>query len=144
MFNIVGLFGTCGNSKWRDSVIPVLEANGIEYFNPVILDWNEECMKNEVLHASLDRVILLVITGETTGIASMAESGWIAAQAILRGQCLIMVIEDVDPSLDSNELRINKTRALMRKYILSLPKESGVYLFDNINDAVEQVVLEML
>jgi len=34
----VFLGGTCNNSKWRDVLIPRLK---IDYFNPVVDDWNE-------------------------------------------------------------------------------------------------------
>ena len=36
----VFLGGTCNNSKWRDKLIPMLN---IDYFNPVVDDWTEEC-----------------------------------------------------------------------------------------------------
>ena len=36
----VFLGGTCNESTWRDRLIEMLE---IDYFNPVVDDWTEEC-----------------------------------------------------------------------------------------------------
>ena len=41
----VFLGGTCNNSIWRDVLIPLLTDNGINYFNPVVDDWTEDCYK---------------------------------------------------------------------------------------------------
>lgn len=45
----VFLGGTCGNSTWRDELIPKLEASGISFFNPQLPPgaWNEEAEKIE-------------------------------------------------------------------------------------------------
>ncbi len=147
---VVGLFGTCGDSKWREQfAIPLLEKTGIKYFNPVVADWNEEAMHREAEHASTDAIILMVITGETTAIASMAESGWIALQAYLRGQKLIIVLQDIptenEPRKDEKggSFTPNKTRRLLRQHITKLPSEilDTVYLFDDIGDAVQKAIM---
>ena len=41
----VFLGGTCAESKWRQKLIPKLK---IDYFNPVVDDWTEECQKEEI------------------------------------------------------------------------------------------------
>ena len=43
----VFLGGTCNKSKWRDELIDLLK---IDYFNPVVDDWNEEAQKEEKKH----------------------------------------------------------------------------------------------
>ena len=40
----VFLGGTCNNSTWRDTLIPLLK---IDYFNPVVDDWTPECQEQE-------------------------------------------------------------------------------------------------
>ena len=133
---VVGLFGTCGDSKWREDVaIPILQNHGVEFFNPVVPDWKPEHAAIEAEHAAQDAVIMLVITGETTGIASMAESGWLALQASLRHQMLLVVLQDMKPEDDAAGLRINKTRNLMRQHIEQLPKGTPVALFTDIAEA---------
>ena len=41
----VFLGGTCNESKWRDKLIPMLK---IDYFNPVVDDWNEDAYQEEL------------------------------------------------------------------------------------------------
>ena len=43
----VFLGGTCNESTWRDEIIPLLEEAGIDYFNPVVEDWTEDCIEIE-------------------------------------------------------------------------------------------------
>ena len=38
----VGLFGTCGNSVWRDAFMANYEVLGIPFFNPNKADWNQK------------------------------------------------------------------------------------------------------
>lgn len=137
--NVVGLFGTCGNSKWRDIAIPLLEVAGIEYFNPVVEDWNEKCVIIEAEHAANDKVIMLVITGETMAIGSMAESGWIALQAHLRDQKLIVVLDDMNPEPDPS-LRINKIRNLMRGHINALPENESIKICATVEEATNLAI----
>ena len=146
MKNVVGLFGTCGSSKWREeTVIPILEAAGVEYFNPVVPEWNEEAQRNEVDHAANDNVILMAITGETSGIASMAELGWQAAAAESKGRGMVIFLEDMPNDLKDEtgaSLRINKCRALIRKYIAA-HNSPKIVLASSLEDAANQAVLMM-
>lgn len=41
----VFLGGTTNNTNWRDDLIKKLK---IEYFNPVVDDWNEEAQEREI------------------------------------------------------------------------------------------------
>ena len=71
MKNRVFLGGTCNESTWRK----VME-NGIEmdYFNPVVEDWNEECRAIEADEkANKCNIHLYVITSAMTGVYSIAE-----------------------------------------------------------------------
>lgn len=143
MINVVGLFGTCGNSKWREEVvIPTLDKAGVAYFNPVVSDWNEEAQKNEVKNAAEDRVIIMAITGETTAIASMAELGWQVYLAHGVGQKVVVFIEDMPNDVLASDtgtsLRINKVRALIRKYA---EKAVGdVFLVSSLQEAADKAV----
>lgn len=137
--NVVGLFGTCGDSRWREEIAqPILEQASVEYFNPVVKDWNEEARLREVDHAANDKVILLVITGETSAIGSLAESGWLALNARVRGQKLVAVLQNWFAPDDANPQDVkqnNKARDLVRKYIKALPEDSNVSVFEDIGEA---------
>lgn len=69
----VFLGGTCNDSPWRDELIPMLRKNGIDYFNPVVDDWNEECQKEEIRQREICDFVLYTITPKMTGSYSIAE-----------------------------------------------------------------------
>ena len=66
----VFLGGTCNESTWRDELIKLLK---IDYFNPVVKDWTEECMKEEIKQRQICDYCLYVITPKMTGVYSIAE-----------------------------------------------------------------------
>lgn len=66
----VFLGGTCNNSEWREILIPVLD---IDYFNPVVDDWTEECYQEELRQREICDYCLYVITPKMTGTYSIAE-----------------------------------------------------------------------
>ena len=66
----VFLGGTCNNSTWREELIPLL---AIQYFNPVVADWTEECMKKELEERKNCDWCLYVITPKMMGVYSIAE-----------------------------------------------------------------------
>jgi hypothetical protein len=66
----VFLGGTCNESKWREHLIPHLT---IDYFNPVVDDWTEECMAEELKQREECDICLYAITPKMTGVYSIAE-----------------------------------------------------------------------
>ena len=66
----VFLGGTCNESAWRDELIGMLE---IDYFNPVVDDWTEECYQEELRQREICDYCLYVITPRMTGVYSIAE-----------------------------------------------------------------------
>jgi hypothetical protein len=66
----VFLGGTTNESIWRSELIKMLE---IDYFNPVVEDWTEECMAEEIRQRGLCDYCLCVITPKMTGVYSIAE-----------------------------------------------------------------------
>lgn len=69
----VFLGGTCNESTWRDYLIDNLDLNKVGYFNPVVEDWTEECMKEEIKQRKECDYCLYVITPKMTGVYSIAE-----------------------------------------------------------------------
>lgn len=67
----VFLGGTCNGSKWRQRLIPMLK---IDYFDPVVVDWTEECMAEEIRQRELCDICLYVITPMMMGVYSIAEA----------------------------------------------------------------------
>ena len=66
----VFLGGTCNESTWRDELIKMLE---IDYFNPVVDDWTEECYQEELRQREICDYCLYVITPRMKGVYSIAE-----------------------------------------------------------------------
>ncbi|MDW3194956.1 MAG: TIR domain-containing protein [Cytophagales bacterium] len=66
----VYLGGTVNGSSWRDYVISNID---IEYFNPVVDDWNEEAHERELYERRHCHFSLYVITPKLTGFYSLAE-----------------------------------------------------------------------
>ena len=66
----VFLGGTCNESTWRDGLIELLE---IDYFNPVVDDWTEECYQEELRQREICDYCLYVITPRMTGVYSIGE-----------------------------------------------------------------------
>ena len=67
----VFLGGTCNNSTWRDTLIPLIQ---IDKFNPVVEDWTPECQEIEETEKDfICDVHLYVITSEMAGVYSIAE-----------------------------------------------------------------------
>ena len=69
----VFLGGTCNESKWRDELIKKLDLTVINYFNPVVKDWTEECMERELFERKYCDYCIYTITPKMTGVYSIAE-----------------------------------------------------------------------
>lgn len=67
----VFLGGTCADTTWREELIPMLK---IDYFNPVVDDWDEECQNIENYEKKHDLWQLYVITPQIQGIFGIAEA----------------------------------------------------------------------
>ena len=66
----VFLGGTCNDSTWREELIPMLD---IDYFNPVVDDWDESCQAKERWERGHADFCLYVITPKMAGVYSIAE-----------------------------------------------------------------------
>ncbi len=66
----VYLGGTVNGSTWRDFVIDELK---MDYFNPVVKDWDEQAHQRELYERRHCDFVLYVITPKMTGFYSLAE-----------------------------------------------------------------------
>jgi Nucleoside 2-deoxyribosyltransferase like len=73
--NILKVFlgGTCNDSPWRNRLIPLL-ANYVDYFDPVVEDWNEDSYQAEMEARENCDYCLYVITPAMMGVYSIAEA----------------------------------------------------------------------
>jgi hypothetical protein len=68
----VFLGGTCNSSVWRDQLKPLLK--GIEYFDPVVVDWTPACQQEELFQRATCNFVLYTISKEMLGVYSIAEA----------------------------------------------------------------------
>jgi hypothetical protein len=115
----IGLFGTCGNSKWRDSFIQKFEESNIAYFNPLVPDWIEEYAGIEAEHLVEDEIILFPVTDETFGFGSLAETGYSISQA-LRSNSEKFVVIFIAPDVNEFLWTIDPVQAKESKKARSL------------------------
>ncbi|KGJ87953.1 TIR domain-containing protein [Colwellia psychrerythraea] len=66
----VFLGGTCNNSRWREWLMPQLT---VDYFNPVVTQWHEDCLARELEAKQAADFWLFVLTPKIEGYYSLAE-----------------------------------------------------------------------
>lgn len=67
----VFLGGTVNGSKWREVIIPLLK---IDYFNPVVDNWDDEAYKKELIERETCDYCLYIITPKMKGIYAISEA----------------------------------------------------------------------
>jgi len=141
----VGLFGTCGNSKWRDPFMDKCMKDNLNYFNPDAgSDWHPGMIAAENEHLQTDDIILFPVTAETTGFGSLGEIGFSALNVVRRvmngyPQYLIVFIDDDCSDISANDVDIAhsvKTRKLVKSKILDVHHQS-IIVVDNMQDMLE-------
>lgn len=137
----IGLFGTCGNSKWRDSFIAEYEKLGIGFYNPQVPDWKPEDAEIEAEHLANDKIILFPITGESYGLGSLSEVGFSVLNAIRlddRRDFIILIETNLDESLDDAGMRkeSSRARALVKQHLKKL-RLPNLYLVDSLEEMLK-------
>lgn len=148
----IGLFGTCGGSKWREPFEAAYKEQDIPYFNPQVEDWDPSLAEVEARHLAEDQIILFPVTNETYAFGSLAETGFSMLNAIKlddRRSFVVYIAQDIaakDPKgnvLDDQFLADGsknpnsrakdslRTRALVQEHLkkLQLP---NVYIVDSL------------
>lgn len=122
----VFLGGTCANSKWREKLIPNLE---IDYFNPVVDDWNDEAYELELEKRETCDFILYVITPLMEGVYSIAE---VVDDSNKRPeQTILCVLEkDYDDKVDENKTWTKAQRKSLTAVEKMVEKNGALVLED--------------
>lgn len=129
----VFLGGTCNDSKWREELINYLK---IDYFNPVVDRWTEECQKEEIRQRELCDCCLYVLTPKMTGAYAIAEA---VEDSIKRPTRTIVAIMDRDENF---VFRPSQWKSLVA--VLDLCGRNGAYIFENVGMAKLAGFLNML
>ena len=145
----IGLFGTCGSSKWRKSFIREYQFRKIKFYNPQLDPgmWDPETSpKEEAEHLVNDVIILFPITSETYGIGSLAETGFSILQAIRlddRRDFILLIDNFLDEGLKENEELYKQSlgaRALIIQHLKKL-RLSNVYLVHTFEEMLKLSVV---
>lgn len=126
---LVGLFGTCNNSTWREELIKKLDPE-VDYFNPVVDDWNEEAQKIEDEHKQNDSFILITLTPLATGFYTIAEIMQLAYHSPER---LIFCCLDKDADLEFNDPQ----KKSIKKICKDIEKLGVKHIYDNLDDVAD-------
>ena len=122
----VFLGGTCASSTWREELIPQLNSERVEAFNPVVPNWTPECQAEEDLHRETDDICLYVITPEGEGFYSFVE---VTDDSNKRPQSTVLCI--------LTEANGKKFEGHMLKCALKTAKliaKNGVFVTDNLDE----------
>lgn len=136
----IGLFGTCGSSKWRDSFIKTYNNLEISYFNPQVANWDPSLAVIEAEHLINDEIILFPVTSETYGTGSLSETGFSILSAIRSNEQRYFVIF-IDPTVDEALKTVNPTaakesiraRALVRAH-LNKQQHPSVFIVNTLDE----------
>jgi hypothetical protein len=137
----VGLFGTCGGSKWRDDFMHIYDQINIEYFNPQVDDWKPEDAEIEAEHLAEDMIILFPITSETYASGSLSEVGFSILNAIKlddRRDFVIMIDMKLDDALDNEVARKEslRSRALVSQHLKKM-RLANLYVVDSLQEMMD-------
>ncbi|WP_122639856.1 nucleoside 2-deoxyribosyltransferase domain-containing protein [Romboutsia sp. Marseille-P6047] len=136
----VFLGGTCNGSTWREELIELLE---IDYFNPVVDDWTEERMKEEIRQRETCDYCLYVITPRMTGVYSIAE---VVDDSNKRPERTVFCVlkEDVNPALNyttaigtSTHIYFNKGQLKSLEQVGKMVRKNGGKYFRTLEDVAE-------
>lgn len=122
----VFLGGTCGDSKWRDQVIPLLE---IGYFNPVVENWDDEAAREEYNERNTCDLILYTITPLQEGFLTLVE---VTEDAIRRPDLTVVLILNEDSGEVWDEHGLASLDEIERKWM-----HYGVPIFRDVEKCVE-------
>ena len=117
----VFLGGTCNDSEWRNQLISLLH---VDYFNPVVDDWTEDCMEQEIRERKTCDFCLYIITPLMTGVYSIAE---VVDDSNKRSNKTLFAFlkEDGGRRFSDGQIRsLNATAKMIQ--------ENGAMVFDNI------------
>jgi hypothetical protein len=138
----IGLFGTCGGSKWRIPFKEAYSSQEISFFDPQVENWDPYMATIEAEHLAEDEIILFPITDETYGIGSLCETGYSILQAIRlddRRDFVILIDPRLQEKLNENQVAAKESlraRALVKKH-LEILELSNLFLVDNLPHMLE-------
>ncbi len=123
----VFLGGTCNESTWRQRLIERLK---IDYFNPVVDDWTEECMAEELRQRKSCDLVLYVITPFMTGTYAIAE---VVDDSNKRPASTLFLFLDTDVNESGEGKEFTEGQIKSLKSVRRMVAENGAIVFMSLN-----------
>lgn len=122
----VFLGGSCNGSKWRDVFLNDEKSKklDIEYFDPVVKDWNKEAQEREVVERETCDFCLYVITPLMKGVYSIAE---VVEDSIKRSNKTIFCV------LDNDNVQFDSFQSKSLKQVGEMVKNNGAQYFEDLD-----------
>ncbi len=127
----VFLGGTCNESNWRNRMMIYLTNYGIDYFNPVVDDWDEKAQKNELKEREKCDVCLYTITPKMLGFYSIAE---VVDDSNKKPEKTILILLKEDEFY-----KFSKEKWKSLKAVANLVKRNGGKVFYNLHNAAVEI-----
>lgn len=147
---VVGLFGTCGDSTFRqDLFIPAYQELKIPFFNPQVPagTWKDEYADNEADHLAHDVVQCWPVLGCTYGGGSLGETGFSIASSLraptpLPKFIIPMIEMELSDDLTDDVARKESIRArtLVAKH-LALNESPNVFVVSSLEEMLETSII---
>lgn len=127
----VFLGGTCNESDWRERLIDMLQ---IDYFNPVVDDWNEECYLRELKERVLCDYCLYVITPLMTGVYSIAE---VVDDSNKKPEKTLFCVLDKDTTINNKTVSFDKGQMRSLSRVGTMVKNNGGHFFNTLKEVAD-------
>lgn len=121
----VFLGGTVNGSKWRDYVMPRLN---IDYFNPVVEEWNDSAYEKELMERKNCEYCLYVLTPMMKGVYSVAE---LVDDSNKRPQKTLFCFLKEDGKQEFDEFQMRSMHAVAKMILIN-----GAKHFDNLDEVI--------
>lgn len=126
------------NSDWRYFMINELNKLGVDYFNPIVTNWDREAQKNEEVEKEKCDWLLFVITPKMEGFYSIAEVVDASNKSPNKTIFTVLNVDDVG-GLNGYKCKYKWEHSQENsiKAIKELVKKNGAHVFDNFIDTLE-------
>lgn len=154
----VALFGTCGESRWREPFVDYCEKSGLDFFNPQLKpgQWKPDAAQHyvqaELHYFEKAPLVVFAITDETLSSISLMEVGFslyhlLVNKAAHKKQELFVFVDDSCNAANTGTQALNesiKTRKMLKKKLKDVClRHPQVKLFDSVQallDATQQAL----
>ena len=104
-----------------------LSQDGLSYFNPVVPDWTESCMADEIIERETCSFCLYTITPKMTGVYSIAE---VVDDSNKRPDRTVLVL-----LRDDDDLKFSEDQWKSLGAVAKMVARNGGKVFDNLKSA---------